>query len=64
MTCALFKRLRQQELKGNPLGTFGDGINRTQLGSFADLVGGWGWKGTGILIILLVIGYAIYKLVF
>lgn len=58
------ERLRQEELKGNPMGTFGDGINRAQFGSFSDLVGGLGWKGTGILIILLMIGYVIYKLVF
>jgi hypothetical protein len=57
------ERLRQEELKGNSMGTFGDGINRAQFGSLTDLVGGLGWKGTGILIILLVIGYVIYKLV-
>ncbi|WP_440116412.1 DUF6366 family protein [Paenibacillus sp. QZ-Y1] len=58
------ERLRQEELKGRPMITFSDGINRAQFGSFADLVGGLGWKGTGILIVILVIGYAIYKLVF
>ncbi|MHA7583334.1 DUF6366 family protein [Paenibacillus vandeheii] len=58
------ERLRQEELKGNSMGTFGDGINRAQLGSLSDLVGSLGWKGTGILIILLIVGYVIYKLVF
>ncbi|MEC0125553.1 DUF6366 family protein [Paenibacillus pabuli] len=56
------ERLRQEELKGNHMSTFGDGINRAQFGSFADLVGGLGWKGTGILIVIVVIGYVIYKL--
>lgn len=46
------------------MGTFGDGINRAQLGSLSDLVGSLGWKGTGILIILFIVGYVIYKLVF
>ncbi|WP_310199247.1 DUF6366 family protein [Neobacillus niacini] len=30
----------------------------------ADLVGGLGWKGTGILIIVLIVGYVLYKLFF
>ncbi|GIQ62600.1 hypothetical protein PACILC2_11680 [Paenibacillus cisolokensis] len=58
------ERLRQEELKRNPSGAFGDGMNRAEFGSLADLVGGLGWKGTGILILLLVIGYVLYKLLF
>ncbi|WP_144940102.1 DUF6366 family protein [Paenibacillus sp. 32O-W] len=58
------ERFRQEELKNNPFGTFSDGVNRAEFGNFADLVGRMGWKGTGILILLLVIGYAVYKLLF
>lgn len=54
------ERLRQTELKNNPFGTFSDGINRSVFGNFADLVGGIGWKATGI-IILIVIGFIIFK---
>jgi len=43
------ERLRLEELKGNPSGSIhGSGL--------ADLVGGLGWKGTGILILVLIIG--------
>jgi len=58
------ERLRQEELKNNPYGTFSDGINRAQSGSLVDLVGGLGWKGTGILLIVVIIGYFVYKLLF
>lgn len=58
----LRERLRQQELKNNPSGAFSDGINRAGQGNFADLVGGLGWKGTGVIILILVIGYVIYQL--
>lgn len=58
------ERLRQEELKNNPLGTFNDGINRAGNGNLPDLAGGLGWKGTGILIIALLLGYVIYRLLF
>ncbi|MDR9854973.1 DUF6366 family protein [Paenibacillus sp. VCA1] len=58
------ERLRQEELKSNPFGAFGDGVNRAQHGNLADLVGGLGWKGTVVIILVLVIGYIIYKLLF
>lgn len=58
------ERLRQEELKKSPFGAFSDGVNRAEHGNFADLVGGLGWKGTGIIILVLVIGYALYKLLF
>ena len=47
------ERLRQEELKRNPAG----GIHG---GGLQDLVGGLGWKGTGILILLLIVGTIIY----
>ncbi|QPA32370.1 DUF6366 family protein [Thermaerobacillus caldiproteolyticus] len=58
------ERLRQEELKNNPSGTFRDGLNRADNTNLADLVGGLGWKGTGILILVLIGGYFLYKLLF
>lgn len=57
------ERLRQEELRNNPLGTLGDGLNRSSHGNLTDLFGGLGWIGTGILIVLLIVGYVLYKLV-
>jgi hypothetical protein len=57
-------RLRLDELKNNPAGAFNDGVNRAEYGNLADLVSGLGWKGTGVLILILIIGYVIYKLLF
>jgi hypothetical protein len=53
------ERLRQQELKGNPTGNLNDAFNRANTGSLVDLVGSLGWKGTGILILVLIIGVII-----
>ncbi|MFE4351394.1 DUF6366 family protein [Peribacillus butanolivorans] len=58
------ERLRQEELKKNPTGALKDGINRTEYGNPADLVSGLGWKETGILIVVLIVGYVLYKLFF
>ena len=58
------ERLRQEELKKNSTGVLRDGFNRAENGNLADLVGGLGWKGTGILIIVLIVGYVLYNLFF
>ena len=58
------ERLRQEELKKNPNSALRDGFNRAENGNLADLVGGLGWKGTGVLIIVLIVGYVLYKLFF
>ncbi|MFG6120933.1 MULTISPECIES: DUF6366 family protein [Bacillaceae] len=50
------ERLRQKELS-NPSSS-GHGSN------LADLVGGLGWKGTGIFIFQIVAGFIIYSLFF
>ncbi|MGD7045076.1 DUF6366 family protein [Jeotgalibacillus proteolyticus] len=43
------ERMRQEELKRNPSGSIhGSGL--------ADLVGSLGWKGTGVLILLILAG--------
>jgi len=51
------ERLRHQELKNNLGGALNDGFNRATSGT-----GDMGWKGTGVLIILLIVGYCIYQL--
>ncbi|PEB49124.1 hypothetical protein CON65_24310 [Bacillus pseudomycoides] len=55
------ERLRQNELKNNPTGSLNDGLKRSENGNLVDLVGGMGWKGTGILILVLILGYIIYN---
>ena len=51
------ERMRQEELKRNPAGSF-------QGGGLPDLVGSLGWKGTGILILVIVLGFIIYTVFF
>jgi len=58
------ERLRQKELIKNPGGILRDGLSRGENGNLSDLSGEMGWKGTGILIIVLIIGYVLYKLFF
>ena len=58
------EKLRQEELKKNTTGALNDGFNRGENGNLADSVGGLGWKETGILIIVLIVGYVVYKLFF
>ena len=58
------ERLRQQELKNNPTGNLNDSFNRANSGSLVDLVGSFGWKGTGILILVIILGFIIYSVFF
>ncbi|PLT28051.1 DUF6366 family protein [Peribacillus deserti] len=58
------ERLREQELKRNPTGNMNDAFNRTNSGNLPDLVGSLGWKGTGILIIVIIIGFVVVSLFF
>ncbi|MCO7124460.1 DUF6366 family protein [Sporolactobacillus shoreicorticis] len=51
------ERLRQEELKKNPMGTMNDAFNKAENGSLADLVGSLDWKGIGILILVITIGF-------
>lgn len=46
------ERLRQEELKRNPAGSI-------RGGGLQDLIGDMGWKGTGILILLIIVGICI-----
>ncbi|WP_242247565.1 DUF6366 family protein [Bacillus cereus group sp. BfR-BA-01523] len=58
------ERMRQGELKNNPTGSLNDGLNGAESGIPADMTGGMNWKGTGILILVLVLGYIIYSYFF
>ena len=59
------ERLRLKELKNNPTGNIHDALNRASGGgNLTDLTGGMGWKDLGVLIIVLLVGYILYKLFF
>lgn len=58
------ERLRQEELKNNPTGNLNDSLTRAETGSLVDLVGGLGWKGTAILILVIVIGFIVASIWF
>ncbi|WP_411764349.1 DUF6366 family protein [Bacillus tropicus] len=56
--------MRQSELKNNPTGSLQDGLNRAETGSPVDMTGGMNWKGTALVILLLVLAYIIYTYFF
>ncbi|MEI4827987.1 DUF6366 family protein [Bacillus sp. FJAT-53711] len=58
------ERLRQNELKNNPTGSLNEGLKKAENGNLVDLSGGMGWKGTGLLILVLVLGFIIYNFIF
>ncbi|MGG5736065.1 MULTISPECIES: DUF6366 family protein [Bacillus cereus group] len=58
------ERMRQSELKSNPTGSLNDGLNRVESGSPVDMTGGMNWKGTGIIILVLLLGYFVYTYFF
>ncbi|WP_096154108.1 MULTISPECIES: DUF6366 family protein [Bacillus] len=58
------ERLRQEELKRNPTGNMNDAFNRANSRNLADLVGSLGWKGTGILTLIIIFGFFIVSLLF
>jgi Family of unknown function (DUF6366) len=58
------ERVRHEELKSNPTGNMNDAFNRANSGNLADLVGSLGWKGTGILILVFLIGFIIVSFFF
>ncbi|WP_053220045.1 DUF6366 family protein [Virgibacillus senegalensis] len=58
------ERLKQEELKRNPTGNMNDAFKRSDTGNLADLVGSLSWKGFGILILVLIIGYVVVSLFF
>ncbi|MGZ4159497.1 MAG: DUF6366 family protein [Neobacillus sp.] len=60
----LRERLRQAELKKKPTGNLNNAFNRANNGSLVDLVGSLGWKGTGILILVIILGFIIFSVFF
>ncbi|WP_163536408.1 DUF6366 family protein [Gracilibacillus sp. YIM 98692] len=58
------ERMRQEEIKRNRASNIGDGFDRAQSGSLVDLVGSLGWKGTGILLVVIIVVFIIYALFF
>lgn len=56
------ERLRREELKRNPTGNVNDAFNRSETGNLADLAGSLGWKGIGILILVLIIGFVVVSM--
>ncbi|OXS78661.1 DUF6366 family protein [Domibacillus enclensis] len=58
------ERLRQGELKRNPSGNMNDALNRGGAGNLSDLAGSLGWKGIGIIILVIVIGFLLLSIFF
>ena len=59
------ERARQKELKNNSGGSLRDGVDGgAGNGNVTDIAGDMGWKGMGLLIVLLIAGYVIYQLFF
>ena len=58
------ERIRQSELNNNPTGSLHDGLNRAESGSPVDMTGGMNWRSTGVIILVLILGYIIYTYFF
>ena len=58
------EKMRKEELKRNPAGNMNDAFNRANSGGLVELVGSLGWKGTGIFILVIIIGGAYFLLKF
>ena len=56
------EELRREEIKKNPSGNAKDALQRAETGNLPDLVGSLGWKGFGILILVIIIGFIIASL--
>lgn len=60
------ERLKQEEVKRNPAGNMNDAFNRNEAGNLSGnlsgLAGSLGWKGLGILITALIIGFIVASL--
>ncbi|RSL30641.1 hypothetical protein D7Z54_25105 [Salibacterium salarium] len=58
------ERLRQGELRKNPSGNMNDASHKANSSGLVDLVNSLGWKGMGILIVVIIVGYIIASLFF
>ncbi|MGG0340763.1 DUF6366 family protein [Priestia megaterium] len=56
------ERLKHEEVKINPTGNMNDAFNRNEAGNLSSLAGSLGWKGLGILITVLIIGFIFVSL--
>ncbi|WP_195780612.1 DUF6366 family protein [Priestia megaterium] len=56
------ERLKQEELNKNPAGNINDAFNRNEAGNLSGLAGSLGWKGLGILIAVIIIGFIVASL--
>ncbi|KRE10951.1 phage capsid protein [Bacillus sp. Root239] len=56
------ERLKQEEIKRNPAGNVNDAFNRNEAGNLSGLAGSLGWKGLGILITAMIIGFIVASL--
>ncbi|WP_195694849.1 DUF6366 family protein [Priestia megaterium] len=57
------ERLKHEEVKRNPTGNMNDAFNRNnEAGNLSGLAGSLGWKGLGILITVLIIGFIVVSL--
>lgn len=54
------ERLKREELERNPTGNINDTFNRAGTGNLVDL----GWKGTGILIVVIIVGFIVTSIIF
>lgn len=56
------ERLKQRESSNNPTGSLRDGLDRGMgAGNGSDLFGDMGWKGIVLLILVLFLGYVLYR---
>ncbi|MDH2364093.1 MULTISPECIES: DUF6366 family protein [Priestia] len=53
------ENLKQEEIKRNPTGNLNDAFNRNKAGNLSGLAGSLGWKGLGVLILVIVIGFIV-----
>ncbi len=58
------KRLKQEELNKNSAGNINDAFNKNEAGNLPGLAGSLGWKGLGVLIAVIIIGFIIPSLFF
>lgn len=59
------ERLKQRESRNNPTGSLRDGLDRGMgAGNGSDLFGDMGWKGIVLLILVLFLGYVLYRYFF
>ncbi|MBS3682075.1 hypothetical protein KGF86_17925 [Ornithinibacillus massiliensis] len=58
------ERIRQEEMKTSSTANLNDSLTRGSNGNLVDLISGLGWKGIGILLLVLCIGFIIYAVFF